>query len=173
MRHYCAVQMTAGPNAGKWMYCCGGHPVGYCCPWEVCPECLKTPGKSWSTPVEGDCPVCNGTRRVDRPTPCEGHATAEEACEHQRQYLLDHATYQPETPEARARASQLNKCEAVLEGDPRDRYDDAKRHAVKRCSEFTYGYASHGPFSHTILCAAHCTREFFAPLVSVGESWQS
>ncbi len=177
MRHYCALQIQTGPNAGKWHYCQstskGGYPVGLCCPWELCPECLKTHGKVYDTSDNDDCEVCHGKRRVDRENPCPGHDTAEGACEHYKEYLLADARYQLETPEARAKSNQLHRCEAVLEGNPRDLYDDKKRHTVKRCGEFTCGYASHGSYSHTILCPVHCNREFFAPLVTVGESWES
>jgi hypothetical protein len=171
------MQMKTGPAAGKWHYCQssrdGGYPIGYCCPWEVCPECLKTPHKVYDTSQTDDCTLCHGKRRVDRPAPCPGHDTEAGAQEHYREYLLDNARYSPETPEARAKVSQLHRCAAVLEGNPRDLYDADKRKTVKTCGEFTCGMASYGPYAYQILCLKHCNREFLAPLVSVGESWES
>lgn len=179
MRHYLAMQIRSGPNAGKWHYCQetrdGGVPVGLCSPWELCGLCLKTHGKVWDASETDDCPVCHGKRRVDRAEPCPGHDTPEAAQEHYRQHLLDGARYATESDEARAKVSQPHKCEAVLEGDPEARYSDdpVKRATVKRCGAFTCGSATVGPYAFHFLCPAHCSREFLAPLVRVGESWES
>lgn len=79
---------------------------------------------------------------------CPGHATAEEARAHQKEYELDHARY-------------------VQHEDVRD---PDLLHRCQICGCFTAGYASWGPsgMSLAYLCAEHCKREELAKLVVVG-----
>lgn len=63
MRHYCARQQT---TTGKWDFCCGDLPVGYCRGYaslETDPFVVKYHS--------------------------DGHETAEEACDCYLEYLLD------------------------------------------------------------------------------------
>lgn len=63
MRHYCARQRT---NTGKWDYCCGDQPVGYC--------------RSYAS-LEDD-PFAAKYHT-------DSHDTEEEACDCYLEYLLD------------------------------------------------------------------------------------
>lgn len=148
---------------GKWFYgqsVKGGFiPVGACSPDELCPVCGKDfwMGRRSDEPA---CGKCGGRGLVPKDSPCPGHDTKEEAYSHQAEYELANATYQPETEEARGRSNQLHRC-------------DAKGTDGARCSVFTCGYASTGPYSIHTLCPAHCNAEGLKPLVRVGERWQS
>lgn len=62
-------------------------PVGYCSPYEACPECK---GKSVILPSEPKCGTCGNKGRIKKADPCPGHRTKEEAAEHYRQYTIDH-----------------------------------------------------------------------------------
>lgn len=158
MRHYVAVQ--DGPN-GRWFYANEGRhresgaygwtPSGACNPFEACPTCdpwgFRGPAKS-----SDGCETCGGEGRVRKAQPCEGHATAAEAYEHQKQHLLAtdlrfHEDY--------AETKTLHRCEA--EG----------------CTAFTSGSGYVGAYRHWSLCATHRTREAVEPLFFVGESWES
>lgn len=83
---------------------------------------------------------------------CPGHATAEDACEHHKQYLLDGATFHDDSPDPQT----LHRCEAP------------------DCTNMTDGSARvpGGIISRT-LCKEHRNRETLAALISVGESWHS
>lgn len=79
MRHYSARQRISD---GRWDYCCGSHPIGYCCeyvPLEV--------GKYGAT--ERDVEKCEATKEKHH---TDGHATRQEACDCYLEYLLDHRT---------------------------------------------------------------------------------
>ena len=157
MNYYDARELRDenGQGTGRWHYTCKNDdqvcPVGYCSPWERCPECKGEflPGKLGGA----HCEHCKDTRLVRKKEPCPGHATPEEACEHQRQYELDHAKFHPETEEIRKRATALFRCEV--------------------CGHFTCGYADCGVARVYMLCNEHCNREALDGLVSVGYSISS
>lgn len=85
-----------GKGSGRWHYTChnkriGTFAVGHCSPTELCPACGH---RAWPPDFEPmKCDICGGTGIVQKANPCPGHSTPEEAAEHYRQYLLDHATY--------------------------------------------------------------------------------
>jgi len=84
---------------------------------------------------------------------CPGHATAEQAAEHYRQYLLDNLRFQDDLQDP----GTLHKCEAP------------------DCPNFTSGsghpVGTHAPRS---LCASHRNRETFEKILGpVGQSWVS
>lgn len=80
---------------------------------------------------------------------CPGHATPEEACDHQKQWDLDHARFH--------RGSDLPEPDAL--------------YRCKVCRAFTAGYATYGPgqMSLVTLCDEHCNRQALAGLIRVGE----
>ena len=82
---------------------------------------------------------------------CPGHDTAEEACEHQKEYLLDRVQFTEDS----ADAGTLHRCEA------------------RGCETMTSGSAAIGGSRHWHLCAAHRNREIVSGLLSVWESWGS
>ena len=82
---------------------------------------------------------------------CPGHATADEAREHQKQFLLDNARY------------------FDVSGWPKHKCSvDGCEQEATRAAE-TPGHFWH----HHVFCAEHCTREELAKLVHVGESASS
>lgn len=154
MRHYIAVK----DGDGRWWYAnegvdrqgnAGWAKSGACLPLIVCPDCkdelpLSTAQKA--------CQTCGGRGLVDDPNPCNGHDTAEEAYEHQKQHIL---------------ATRLRFLE--------DRDDARTLHtcAAEGCKVHTSGSATAGPYRHWSLCAEHRTPEVVAALLHVGESWES
>lgn len=81
---------------------------------------------------------------------CPGHATAEEACEHQRQYLLNERVQFSDG----ASATEQRKC--------------------KVCGAWTTGYAQVDGWEIYVLCDEHRTRESVDALIpSVGYSMES
>ena len=84
---------------------------------------------------------------------CPGHATPEEACEHQRQYLMDKAVYRGPKQEPWPK----HKC------------------ALETCnSEATHLIDIPGTMRHWDVCAEHANRDALASLMpSVGESISS
>src|SRR4051812_10748651 len=94
-----------GNGTGRWHYTVENGkkiwPVGHCSPTEPCPECLKDPDKRYDfSHSKDDCVLCHGKRSVQRANPCPGHATAEEAETHYKEYLLDNTKFMgPKTEE--------------------------------------------------------------------------
>lgn len=83
-----------------------------------------------------------------------GHASAGEACDCYKQYLLDfHLKFFPEVSDPK----HLDKCQ------------------VDGCEVFTSGHGECGiGFSdHWHLCADHRNRQAVEPMIKVGESWHS
>ena len=80
---------------------------------------------------------------------CPGHPTKAEACEHQKQYDLDHRLRLDDT----LGADVAHRCQV--------------------CQEWTQGAASVDGWQHYILCDKHRTREEVAKLYSVGTSISS
>lgn len=152
MNYYRAREITdpaTGQGTGLFHYTCARDlevwSVGNCSPLESCPDCKDR------DPPFGliDCGRCGGKRLVRKANPCSGHATVEEACEHQKEYELDHARF-----------------DAVL--------DNEQRKCVV-CQAWTQRMAQvgHGLMHSYALCDLHCNRESLARLYSVGESVSS
>ena len=81
---------------------------------------------------------------------CPGHDTPEGACEHQRQYLLDHMR-------VRERVQEWPKHRCQVEG----------------CNQEATRLADIDAYTFFLVCADHANRESIDPLVKVGESWHS
>lgn len=84
------------PDTGKWRWTTRNdnsiRASGYCASWDVCPENhgfedLFAAGGALK------CATCGGKGIVEKPDPCPGHNTAEEAAEHFRQYRIDRAEF--------------------------------------------------------------------------------
>lgn len=131
------------PDAGKWRYTVMNdgrvHEVGLCSPWELCPTCGEEPPYRMK-----DCATCGGKGLVEKAEPCPGHDTADEACEHYRQGMLD----------------KINFLFATLT-DTRHRCD------AGACNEFTANITVVGPHYDLTyhLCETHRTREAVEALV--------
>lgn len=151
MNHEKARQ-KAGDKLWHYTSANGEHvrAIGHCSPWEECPKCKVTP-RIMDCSGADDCGVCHGRRVVRKASPCPGHATAEEARAHQKQYLLDHATFQDDSKEPRS----LHRCE------------------VDGCREMTDGSASLPGGDTRTLCKKHRNRETLERVVDVGEAWTS
>lgn len=97
-------QARQRPSDGKWHYTTQGrhgiYAIGYCSPRALCPDCPNALPRA-------DCATCGGSGLIKRDDPCPGHDTAEEAEEHQRQYLLDNAIYRDGCEDA----ATLHRCE--------------------------------------------------------------
>lgn len=147
MNHYAARQQQ---STLLWHYTCANgdniYPVGNCGRYRLCAAC---DGRC------SDCLACQGNGVVLAPTVerCPGHVTAEEACEHYRQGLLDEALFSKKSIEE---AWPQRKCEA-----------DCDRVATHVARTPGRHYARHE------FCEAHCTREELSRLVTVGECWSS
>jgi len=140
-----------GKRTGLWLYTCRNDgrtwSVGYCSPWQSCPDCHGRSCRNVpvNTRLESyDCPLCEDTGCVRVAKPCPGHPTKEAAEEHYRQYLLDTAIYEG------AWAEVQHKCVV--------------------CQKWTSRYASYGPgkISCVDLCDEHCNRAGLEPFVAVG-----
>jgi hypothetical protein len=81
---------------------------------------------------------------------CPGHPTKEDACEHQKQYLLD-TTLRLDNQ----MAGMQQQC--IVDG----------------CGEWTQKYALVDHTTQYVLCDEHRTREEVAARFSVGETWSS
>jgi hypothetical protein len=154
VNHDCARQIQDGPNAGRWYYTSGNnrsgtHAIGYCSPWENCPDCNPRDfPKSMGGPP---CEKCNGTRLIMKAEPCPGHTTADEACAHQKKYLIDKATLMgPKTT-----TWPKQKC------------------CVDGCDEEATHVWNVSAWSYFEVCNVHAVREILEALVCVGESWHS
>lgn len=131
---------------GKWYYCCNGAKIAYCSPLHGCKEC-----NGWGRfYIEGklvDCESCEGAGLLPTLTPCGGHDTEEEACNHYKEYLLDNRVrYSKDVQSQR-------KCEI--------------------CKEWTQGLAWVGGYQGFQLCEKHQNRESLEKLLEVGISWES
>lgn len=161
MNYYGARQKLDenGKPSGLFHYTCRNDeqiwPVGYCGAFKRCDKCDGQMRKMPYAPGPYTCETCRdtGTMKVPEAERCPGHATAGEANEHYRQYLLDSAVFQgPKTTEW-----PKEKCEA------------------DGCNEEATHLASiPGHMEHTHkFCAKHCTCEELAKKVKVGESISS
>lgn len=144
-----------GKPTGRWHYTRknsrgSAYPIGFCSPWVSCPECEKWQGDDGITV----CQKCDNRHLVRSETPCPGHATPEEACEHYRQYLLSEIQFRgPKTqaswPKEKCRVDGCNNEGTHLAQIP--------------------GY--HWTFFD--LCEQHYNVESISPLIVVGESFHS
>src|SRR5260221_609891 len=102
--HPVELRDPGGAGLGLWHFCSSttsdGHvPIGYCSPIVPCPDCSQHPDGPHLIPpaAKGACKRCSGRRVVGIVNACPGHPSPEEAIEHYRQWLLDHAAYVFET----------------------------------------------------------------------------
>lgn len=124
---------------GLWHYTCASnhdiYPIGYCSLFKTCSKC------------EGKSDGCGGDCKygvVKNESPCPGHKTGEEACEHYREYLLD-------------KAHTLTCEHSML-----CKICGAETKVLMACDESYYA-----------LCIEHCNREGLNALLEVYESWGS
>lgn len=139
--------------------------VGYCSPWENCPDCksdsrfdaggyLRDEDGSFKKDEKGQvikCSTCNGSGLVQKKDPCPGHATEEEACEHYKQYQLD---------------------KMVIHGPKKEQWPKEKCEVENCDSEATYLANFLGCHVHQV-CEKHANRESISSLFRVGQSWSS
>ncbi len=158
MNYYGPREMmdAAGKPTGKWHYTCRNDgqtwAVGNCSPWESCPKCKDDQTKMLDCFGRDDCDVCHGKRLVCPESPCLGHDTPENACEHQKQYVLSKAKFMGPKPPS---SWPKNKCE------------------VDGCNEEgTFCGTCGGSIAYE-LCSAHANLEALSKLVHVGESMSS
>jgi RecJ-like exonuclease len=121
--------------------------VGYCSPWEICPDCKdKLPHQAEAQ----NCQLCQGKGLIKSEHPCPGHATPEEAEEHYKQYLLDHSEFYSKTKEWPKDKCNVAKCE----------------------NEGTiYGRMGNNDY---LLCDLHATKEALSDVYGqVGQIWSS
>lgn len=162
MNYYAARELknADGSGTGKWHYTCENDgacwPVGKCSSWDGCPDCdalshghVKNEKGEWVK-----CKTCDGKGIIKKATPCPGHATPEEACEHYKEYLLD----------------GMKILGPKKEEWPKDKCD------VEGCNkEATHlaMFPGHMLMDHQV-CAEHATREVISKLVGgIGEIWSS
>lgn len=156
MNHQHAAELVDadGNPKGIWHYVEsnrreGTHAIGYCSPWEACPNCA---GRSALGDPRYSCERCDSKGIVPAADPCPGHATPEEAAEHYRQYLLN----------------ERLRLDIALSTDVQMRCN------ADGCEAWTQHAAGLGPYSTWPLCDEHRTRETVDALFpSVGESWGS
>ena len=141
MNHFTARQRESDK---RWDYTCRrdgiAWPIGYCAGWREPQPGLMTPGqiKDW---LEKAMPHMHKFHT-------DGHASAEEANECYKQYLLDF--------------------DLRLDGDHQN-----VQHKCKVCGVWTSKYASVGSSAWS-LCDEHRTREHAEALFGpMGESWSS
>ena len=138
MNYYAARQR----KDGRWDYTCRNddhiYPVGYCSPY-------REPNGEWYW-SENSIKKYQAEKEFHHE---DGHATAEEACECYRKYLLDTTLY--------------------LDGSSNN-----TAHKCKICDVWTNRYAQvDGTYTYD-LCDLHRTREVVETLFdSVGEIWSS
>lgn len=113
------------------------HPIGYCHAW-------KDPDE-WGLPVSDE--EKEKFRQHKGKYHTDGHATAEEACECYKQYILDHIVRHSDD------INTLHKCQV--------------------CDEWTHHRVHVDRFDSFILCAKHANRETLEKLFEVGEAWES
>ncbi len=138
MRHYSAKQRQSD---GRWDYTCDNRPEGYCGAFErFWPE-DASPEIPGYAEARADALAHRDKYHTD------GHATAQEACECYKRYLLDNRT------RFHVMSDQMRKCAA--------------------CGAWTDRYAQVGGYQIFALCESHCQAATLASLLTVGESWQS
>lgn len=141
MNHLTAMQRVSD---GRWDYTYNGTPWGYCREFQPFTECSWM-SQEWADKENAKQQPFLGKFHTD------GHATAEEACECYKQYLLDlNLRLALEDP---ANPQQLNRCQI--------------------CGTFTARHAFVGSYNVFVLCPEHQTRESVESLLRVGESWES
>ncbi len=145
-------------GTGLWHYTTGKaksgfYAIGLCSPYDTCPDCK---GHSFMS-ASIKCETCDNKGSVKREEPCPGHATAEEACEHYKEYLVSKAQYEDDKGEHEERT--LSRCEF-------------KKGTDEQCRSLTSG-AAYVESRHYCLCAEHRNPESLAEVVQVGESWHS
>lgn len=120
--------------------------IGYCSKWKK-PKLIED-GGFW-TKEEAEKHIANKSKYHNK----KGHATAEEACECYKNYLLDTSLkfYKKSLEETNTH----HKC------------------AVDGCSKMTASSASINPYSSYYLCEDHLNRKEVEKLFSIGESWGS
>ncbi len=142
MNHYSARQLNDG--SGLWHYTCLNNDqvraVGYCSPFKKCPECANN---------YCGCDRCNGASVVLSESPCPGHATAEEARKHYKEYVLDKLRLTPKGEKWPKHKCDVETC-------------DCEGVCVASMSDYRYE-----------LCEAHANKETIATLFDIGESWSS
>lgn len=145
-----------GQGTGLWHYTCANdgyiYPVGYCSPLVDCPECKKNNLLSIPKGFGGpDCVICEGKRYIRSENACPGHATPDEACDHYKQYLVDHTRIS----EPKSVEWPKYKC------------------SVKDCNEEGNRMANVQGSMYFELCEKHANKDVLNELVSVGECWSS
>mgnify|MGYP000956943696 CR=1 FL=1 len=120
--------------SGKWHYtnCNNGliYSLGYCRKNKCCPCRFNEVDNIDS------CVVCEGTGSIPSEHYCNGHDTAEEACAHYRDFLLDYANYDVRDEHC------LEKCEI--------------------CGTWTHQIVSIDYYIYHRLCEQHCNRDGLA-----------
>lgn len=151
MNHYAARQKKIEDgDKGLWHYTVANsgyvQPVGYCSPWESCPNCDEHLPPSYN---ESDCELCKGKRLVKKTDPCPGHITKEEAEEHYKQYVVDRAKFLPKTNEW-----------------PKDKCEN------ENCNcEATFTAIADGHMYQ--FCQTHANKEALTEYIVIGECWSS
>jgi hypothetical protein len=155
MNYYAAREIADanGKPSGRYHFTCENDgriwPVGYCASRWGCPSCKGLSGK---LRPDVACATCGSTGLVPADPLCLGHASAEEAREHYRQYLLDCRLHLGSCPE-----TELHKCEFP------DGCETFTRHSLT---------VDHG--STWYLCDEHRLRSVVGRLYpEVGEIWSS
>ena len=170
MNYYGPLELRKdGKGTGLWHYTCsnkrtGTYAVGYCSPWDNCPECAKGLAPwGWVRNEDGTpkldenqkpikCGKCEGRGLVAKEDPCPGHPSKEEACDHYKQYQLDRLKIR----------------------GPKEQQWPKEKCCVDGCEEVATMLADiPGDMHHFELCPAHANRETVEKMYRVGESWSS
>lgn len=138
MQYKAAQQRKAD---GRWDYTSGGAPTGYC-------HAPNDPAEYERLGIHVSEHELQLWEQFKDKYHTDGHATADEACECYKQFLLDNRLHLDNKQE-----NQQSRCQV--------------------CKEFTQGLATVGPYRMFILCDEHRTRETVTELLKVGESWES
>lgn len=152
MRYYAPKQRNSD---GLWHYTCTHNDrttaVGYCSPYKACEKCWDERGVgTGQLPGGSTCETCEGTGLRKKSQPCEGHPTAEEACQHYFEYVTQKAIMHVDL-EGKARSE---KCSAP------------------GCTNLANGYASSvGHWYY--LCTDHLNKAGLKQVVKIGTSWES
>ena len=164
MNYYQARELVKdGKSTGLWHYTVMNDSyvmaIGYCSPWDSCPNCFNEGACQfgWLRNSEGEllkdekgnfikCEKCGGKGLVEKESPCPGHSTKEEACEHYKQYLVDRAEIRG--PE--------------IQSWPKDKC------GFEGCDNEATHYAAVRGMEYHRMCPEHATKEVLAKLVRVG-----